>query len=389
MPPSLLFPLDKIKPTQILTQYSEWIYFTLILVFFISLAGVSLRKHFDRPYVKPLIIAVGLMLTIGVFRFKDSLTSIFEGWGVLGTVLLVIMGATIPYGLSRGFGLSGGKAFCLTYILFYILSWIQFPQFYHILAENNLGLVNLGLLILFIVSIFKLVKFSKWSPKLGTTAKQQNPHSSEIDDEIGTQGIENGLVRKQAGKITKIEIRTIDDIAELLAKIQQIIETHRNNLPTSERDKISQILKEIMKKEEIFKKALHNLHKLFKRIRLVDVNEIEEQKKRMEKVDEKEKQILKAELVDEEEKLKIEKAIFAFEQNLNQNIDSFNKHLGMATEQLRTTPYPYDAMPSLSNSQLVLKQISDILKKIKALEERLIGLIKTQERLLKREKQIA
>jgi hypothetical protein len=329
------------------------------------------------------------MLTIGVFRFKDSLTSIFEGWGILGTILLVIIGATIPYGLSRGFGLSGGKAFYLTYILFYILSWVQFPHIYHTLAENNLGLVNLGLLILFIVSIFMLVKFSKWSPKLSTTINQQNPYSSEIDDEIGAQGIEKSLVRKQAGKITKIEIRTIDDIAELLAEIQQIIETHRNNLPTSERDKISQILKEIMKKEEIFKKALQNLRKLFKRIRLVDVNEIEKQKKRMDKVDEKEKQILKAELIDEEEKLKIEKAIFAFEENLNQNIDSFNKHLGMAAEQLRTAPYPYDAKPSLSNSQLVLKQISDILKEIKALEEKLIGLIKTQERLLKREKQIA
>jgi hypothetical protein len=79
MPPSLLYPFDKINPTQFLSHYSEWIYFTQILVFFISVAGITLRKHFDRPYVKPLIIAVGLMLTVGVFRFRNSVVSKFSG----------------------------------------------------------------------------------------------------------------------------------------------------------------------------------------------------------------------------------------------------------------------------------------------------------------------
>ena len=79
MASSLLFPLDQIKPSQILTQYSEWIYFTLVLVFFISVAGITLRKHFDKPYVKPLIISVGLMLTFGVFKYKEGLSTIFEG----------------------------------------------------------------------------------------------------------------------------------------------------------------------------------------------------------------------------------------------------------------------------------------------------------------------
>jgi hypothetical protein len=53
-------------------------------VFFISVAGIALRRHFDRPYVKPLIISVGLMLTVGVFVYKDWLRAIIEGWGVRG-----------------------------------------------------------------------------------------------------------------------------------------------------------------------------------------------------------------------------------------------------------------------------------------------------------------
>jgi len=56
MPSSLFLPLDRFKPSEILSQYSEWVYFTFILVFFVSVAGITLRKHFDKPYVKPLII---------------------------------------------------------------------------------------------------------------------------------------------------------------------------------------------------------------------------------------------------------------------------------------------------------------------------------------------
>ncbi len=161
MPSSLLFPLEEINPSQLLSQYSEWIYFTLILIFFISVSGISLRRHFDKPYVKPFIISVGLMLTVGVFMFKDRMRMIFEGWGILGTILLLIVAVTIPFGLCRGFGLSTSKAFYLTYILFYLLSWTKFPQFYHSLADQNLGLINLFLLILFFVAVFKVIKFHK------------------------------------------------------------------------------------------------------------------------------------------------------------------------------------------------------------------------------------
>jgi len=117
MPLSLFFPLDLISLSGFFSQYSEWIYFVLVMVFFVSVAGIALRRHFGRPYAKSLIFSVGLMLAIGVFYFKDSLTSIFTGWGIICTIFLVIVGATIPYGLSRGFGLSRTKSFCLTSFL--------------------------------------------------------------------------------------------------------------------------------------------------------------------------------------------------------------------------------------------------------------------------------
>jgi hypothetical protein len=389
MSASLLFPLDQIRPSQLLSEYSEWIYFTLLLVFFLSVAGIALRKHFDKPYVKPLIISVSLMITIGSFKFRNSLTTIFESWGILGTVLLIIIGAAIPFGLSRNFGLSAAKSFFIAYILFYILSWLQFPQIYYFLADKNLGLVNLGLLVLFLVAIIILVKFVKWSPKMSTNLNNSGTYDSEIGNEIGMQGVEKSMIKKQAEKITKIEIRTVDDIVRFLEQINQVIENHRNNLPLEERNKISNILKEIVKKEQIFKKALLNLNKLFKRIRVFDVNQIEKQKERMANVDEKERKIIKEEMIGEEEKLKIEKAILGFEEKLNHDVGSFNTNLGLAIDHLKASPYPYDVTPYLSKARLVLKEISEILKEIQILEEKLVNLSETEKRLLKKEKQSA
>jgi len=389
MPSSLLFPLDQLSPSQILSQYSEWIYFTLILVFFISISGLTLRKHFDKPYVKPLIISVGLMLTVGVFMYKETLTAVFEGWGILGTILLVIMLAIIPYGLCRGLGLSASKAFFLSYILIYILSWVKFPEFYEGLSENNLGLVNLGLLILFIFSIYKVVRFGKSSLSTPTKLGDRGALRPEIDREINLQGEEAEVIEGQAEKLTKTEFRTVEDIAEALAEIQRIIEKHQNNLPREERERATSILGRISRGEDVFKQCIENLQKLFKRIDIMDLKQLEELKKRMATVRGKEKKLLKEEIKAEEEKLQMEKTIFDFESKLGRYLNSFNEFVMAAANCILNSPYPYDAKGHLANARVVLKDILEMLKETKALEEKIIDLTKTERRLLNKEREAA
>jgi hypothetical protein len=386
MPSSLLFPLDQINLSDFLSQYSEWIYFTLVMVFFISVAGITMRKHFSKPYVKPLIISVGLMLTIGVFYFKDSLTTIFAGWGIIGTILLVIVGATIPYGLSRGFGLSRKKAFYLTFILFYILFWVQFPQIYYTLAENNLGLVNLALLILFFVAVYKLIKHVRSSHKIDTDLNSGSPYISQIDNDIDTLGTEKRLLKKQAQKVTKREIRTIGDIDDSLSEIQQLIETNRNDLPRSEREKILHILTKSLKKEELFKKGLQGLQTVFKRIRVMDADQLQKLRIRLANADGKERKILETEIADEEERIEIEKSIFVFKERLVEFLDAFNKRIELAVEKVRASAYPHDAKIHLLNARVILKQMSQMLGEMKALEDKLISLVKKDKKLLKKEK---
>jgi len=385
MPRSLFFPLDRIQPSEILSQYSEWIFFTLILIFFISVSGITLRKHFDKPYVKPLIISAGLMLTVGVFRFKDSLADIFEGWGILGTVMLVIMAATIPYGLCRGFGMHGGKAFYLTYIMLYIISWARFPYLYHSLADHNMGLINLGLLLLFFVAIFKVVRLPKLSSFKPGTLSGSGDVMPELGEELSLEDKERRLLNTQAKGMTRVELRNVKDIAYELKEIQRIIEAHRNTLPREERDRISHILREIAREEDLFYRNIQGLKKLFQRIDSADSKHLRGLKERMKRGEGKEKEIIKGELGEEGEKLKIEESIMALERRLGQHLTSFHTSLMGAVEHISVSPYPYDAKPYLEKARLIIEDIMKELKETKALEEDLIKLTRIEKRLLKKE----
>jgi hypothetical protein len=330
------------------------------------------------------------MLTVGVFKTKRWLVSIFEGWGILGSVLLVIMAATIPYGLCRGFGMRAGKAFYLTYILFYILSWVKLPEIYHTLADQNLGLVNLALLILFFVAVFKTVKFGKSAPfSASDMAASASPFEHEIDREADIQGKERKLMKKGALKTTKLEIKTIDDIAEALAEIRTIVEQHRNNIPRKERERIALMLKDISKKEDIFIQGLHNLQKTFQRLGKVDEQQLRDLRERLSKVSGKEKEIVSAEITREEEKLTIEHATVELEQRLKQGVSSFNKSVGVAMDYIKAGAYPYDAKPYLGQAESILKDISKVLKEMKAFEKKLLGLTKAEKKLLKEEREAA
>jgi len=386
MPPFL--PLDMINPSQIMEQYPDWIYFGLILTFFISVSGIILKRHFSNPYVKPLIVSVGLMLTVGIFRFKTTLAVVFEGWGIVGTILLILVVAIIPYGLTRSFGLSSKKSFYLTYILFYILSWIQFPEIYFYLGERNLGLVNLVLLIIFIIAIFKVV-FSRKSSSVPTDLNNNGVYESEINDELDVQEKEETMIRTVAEEITKKEIKTIEDIAKLLSEIQKIIETHRNNLSKDDRMKISHILSEILQREEIYKKGIQNIRSILQRAGILDDKQLGELKKRYAKVDGKEKKLLKIEIAEEEKNIIFEKQAIELDVKLDKYMGHFDSVLSAGIESLRKSPYPYDAKLYLDKSRIFLNTIIVILQEITGLEENLIKLTKIEEKALNEEKKNA
>ena len=385
----MFLPLDNIRPSDFLTQYSEWIYFTLVLIFFISIAGLSLRKHFDKPYVKPLIISVGLMMTVGVFLMKDKLTLIFEGWGIIGTLLLAFIAATIPYGLCRGFGMPANRAFYVVYILFYILSWLKFPDIYYSLADNNMGLVNLGLLILFIYAIYKIMPTRKSGTDFSGSLKMDSPFKQEITREMDIQDQETKAIGKEETKGTKFEIKTIIDIEESLVEMIRIIQTNNANIATKDRLKIADTLKRISKNENVFLKTIQNLKQLLQRLRIVDDKQMQEMKARLEKSTGREKEALEKEIYIEEEKIKAEQAVLALEQKLEQGMGYFNNLVRQSIQTLNSSASPVDAVQYLSQARLALKDIMEIINKMKTFENNLFQLSKGEKNLLKNDRKEA
>jgi hypothetical protein len=380
----LFFPLDQIRPSEFLNQYHEWIYFTLILVFFIAIAGLTLKRHFDRPYIKPLIISVGLMLTVGMFSFKHMLPKVFAAMGMVGSIALVAVAAMIPYGLSRGFGMRAGKAFYLTYILVYIIGWIQFPDLYYLFGDHNLGLINLLLLIVFIVAIFKAAMPIKgFSLKTNDIAKTPIEYP-EVEREIGVQENEANLMKTNAEPFTRIEIHTLADVQRSLKEIQNILHSRKNNLGREERGQLAKLVQNILQKESLFKSSVARLKKLYTQMKAWDQQQLKAQKQRLQKPRGKEKKILHAEIETEENKLELEKQIFALESALDPKIALFNQNLGQAVNQIRSA-YPYDAKPHLDRAAKVLTSILELVRKVKRIEEQLESMIKMEKKQLQSE----
>jgi hypothetical protein len=384
---SMLSPLDNIRPSDLLSQYSEWIYFTLILIFFISVAGLTLRKHFDRPYVKPLIIAVGLMMTVGVFMMRDKLVAIFEGWGILGTLLLVFVAATIPYGLCRGFGMPTNKAFYVVYILFYVLSWAKFPDAYYYLGDHNMGLVNLGLLILFVYCIYKIVPTRRSRTDLSGSLQLDSPIRKEIGKEIEAQDVERGTMEQEKNKVVAFEIKTIADIEESLVELMRTIEAHNDNLSTQDRMKIATTLKKISRKEDLFLKSLRNLKQLLPRLHTLNQQQLQEMKNRLEHATGKDKDALQQEIAMEQEKLRLEGEIMAIGEKIEQGMAAFTNLIRQAIQVLNNSTHPSDANPHLAEARLVLKDMMGWIEKIRTYEDSVVQLTKTEKSLLNKEKE--
>jgi hypothetical protein len=234
-----------------------------------------------------------------------------------------------------------------------------------------------------------MVKPGKLSSLLPTNFAERSLFKPKIEQEIRSENEEKKLITGKAEKFTKIEFKTVEDIANALNEIEQIIESHKNNLPKEERVRIAQILNKISDKEEIFKKSVRSLQGLIQRLGTVDAQNYGDLKERLEKATGKEKRLIKAEIEDEEGKIGIERTFFEFERKLTQTLSSFNQHLKVAIDQVSSSPHPYDAVGPLAEARKVLINIIEMIKETEQLEEKLVNLIKTEKKLLKKERRVA
>ena len=235
-----LDPFTRIHPGSFISQYSDWILFTCCFFSLWAVAGIALKRRFEESrYLRVrLITSIALALAVGTYY------SVYQGWlhlslqglGLFGAVLLFIVIFFIIFGLMRGYGLRLSTALPLGFALFYVCLWAVIPNILTTF-QNTFPAVNGILIILFVVSVFKVLaaffRYSRKSP-LNTARTIQkpgflppDPDVPEIEREEREEKKEMKLLKKRSMKLTKMEINTVEEIADYLEQMINVIKEKR------------------------------------------------------------------------------------------------------------------------------------------------------------------
>lgn len=394
MASAIFFPLDLISPGQLISEYSEWIYFTLVMVFFMAVAGIALRRHFQHPYVKPLIVAIGLLMAVAVFQKRQYLSLILEGWGSLGSLLLFGMAAVIPFGLAKGLGLPAGRAGWLSYVLLYLLAWAHLPEFFQGLINRGLGIINLVLLVLFVVAIWRGFRIRlarhKWMTSakdgsLGDWEQRDRQDTEDIDRELKIDQAEAKALKKEALPVTSRELKSCEDVEEALKAIQKTINTAKGPLAHSEKEKVVALLRKTASIRKFIQVSASRLKSIFQRINILDEKQIGEMRDRYKNAKGEKQKLIKKELSHENEKLVLRQTVGKLASRLTTSLKAFDDCLNRAVGVFRSGSDPMQSLPVIDEARRAAKNIKTLTMAMSDVEKRMIWILKHERKVMKRE----
>ena len=149
----------------------EWFFLILFTVLFIAIAGAVLPKRLTQNrFGKMLVISVGLILGVGVFRSRDIFNFNLESFGFLGIGFVVLIMGIITFGLAK-IGMRKDMAVAFSYCLMFLTFRMVSPSLYDAFS-SSLPILNLIFLVTFIYlagsilfKVFAMVK-KPWNSKL-------------------------------------------------------------------------------------------------------------------------------------------------------------------------------------------------------------------------------
>lgn len=400
----LLDPFDRIQPGPFISQYSDWIIFTLFLFLFWAIAGIALKKRFEENrYTRTLIIAVALVLAVSTYY------SVYRGWlhlsldafGLFGAVLIFIVIFFIIIGSMRGYGMSLANALSLGFALFYISIWAVIPNILHDIQEN-FPPVNGILLFFFIVSIIKIIaaffRYSRKSPletarklriKNFDNANEPNTGAEEnveVEREEEDEEKEAKSLKKKTMKITKAEIRTLEDVENHIDRMIRLIKEKGNAIDQEEISELIHILRHIVQKEDILKKGLKIIKRHVDAYQALHQKDISELKRRLSETrDRKQYKIIHEELAYQKQMIQALAFLENYESKIIYFYKSFIKALSLAMQKLKENDYE-DCLTYLEKAREGLKEMKYVYETQKSIEKYLLRLDKKTIADLKREK---
>jgi len=393
---NILDPFNRIQPGPFISQYQDWIIFTLLLFFFWAVAGIALRKKFEESrHLRVLVTVLALMLAVGTYY------SIYQGWlhfslqglGLFGAILVLIIIFFIIFGLMRGYGMHLSNALPLGFGLFYMSLWAISPNILHNL-QRIFPPINGILAILFIVSVIKVMfSFFRHTKPGGLAMRPQLQTSygsgsdiAEIERDL-TFGKKIGKWMKgKTMKLTRMEIRTITHMEDYIQQVIKIIKTHGNNLSPNKITEISKAILKIRKSETIFKKGLNRINDHLSRYQVVERKDLAVLERRLSATKDKAKTaLIKDEIYYHHKIIEAEKFMQQYEQPVLEFTDAFNGLLGISIEKLEAG-HPGEALPHLEFIMKKLFQMKPIFEKQAEIEKYILKLNKRKVDDFKKEK---
>ena len=397
MASAIFFPLDLISPGQLISEYSEWIYFALIMIFFMAVAGIALRRHFQHPYVKPLIVAIGLLMAVAVFQKRQYLSLILESWGTIGSLLLFGIAAVIPFGLAKGLGMPAGRAGWLSYLLLYLLAWAHLPDFFNELANRGLGIINLVLLVLFLVAIWRGLRVRLARPKWMTGAqngslddwgKRDSEDAAEIDHELKVDQAEAKVLKNEALPMTKKELKSCENVETALKAVQKTISSAKGSLSRAEKEKIVVLLRKTAGIRQFIQVVASRHKAIFQRINVLDEKQIGEMRDRYKNAKGEKQKLIKEELAQENEKLVLRQTVGKLASRVMVSLKAFDGYLNRAVGILRSSSDPMESLPVIDQARRAVKNIKTLTMAMSDIEKRMVWILRHEKKLIKREQKV-
>jgi len=195
------------------------------------------------------------------------------------------------------------------------------------------------------------------------------PDDKEIDQELNEDRKEMRFLKRKTMRITKKDIKTVDDIADYLKQMIQVIEKKGNEIDSEEIAEITHILRRIAKKENILKsgtKLIKEHLAVYEAKHKKDIAEME--KRLLETKDKKQKKNIEEEIDYQRKMLQALEFIEKNEHRIIEFSQSFNRLLASAVQKLKSHS-PGDALSDIEQAYIGLKEIKHIFEKQKELEK--------------------
>ena len=284
------------------------------------------------------------------------------------------------------------NALPLGFALFYASLWAVSPNILHTISDI-FPPFDLILLVLFIVSVVKILRafFRHSRSPLDATKELSKTHFTttddvEIDKELKEDKKESRLLKRKTMRLTKLDIRTIEDIEDCLKHMISVIRDKGNTIDQREIAELTHGLKQIAQKESILKRGMELIRRhliAYKQIHRKDIPELE--KRLAESTDRKTQDIIQEQITYQKRMLQALEFMQRYAPKIEEFTKSLNRLVFMAMEKMKSA-YPGDALKYLEYACRDMEQMKTTYEKQKDLEKYLLRINKKTIRDLKKEK---